>query len=258
MSSGADLFVICKQCGAEVSPYITECPYCGSRLRKRAPKLEKARRESERRERRLEGRLGRLRPNEIPGIRAEARPYATIALVLAGVVASLLWRSGAIEFSDLAVIDDTLTGQRWWHVLTAPFAYDNAGYMLVASSAIALFGWLLERDKGSAATLLVFVTGGAGGMAVAAALESGAGDLVAAGGNGAALALLSTWAVPDLLDRRRGEETESDLLGVAVLAGVLFLLPLAAEKADALVGLAGALAGLLLGWPMAALRRGRG
>ncbi len=39
MSPGPDLFVVCKQCGSEVSPYITECPYCGSRLRRRAPKL---------------------------------------------------------------------------------------------------------------------------------------------------------------------------------------------------------------------------
>ena len=39
MSSGADLFVVCKQCGSEVSPYITECPYCGHRLRRRAPDL---------------------------------------------------------------------------------------------------------------------------------------------------------------------------------------------------------------------------
>ena len=42
MSSGADLFVVCKQCGSEVSPYITECPYCGHRLRRRAPKLPRA------------------------------------------------------------------------------------------------------------------------------------------------------------------------------------------------------------------------
>jgi len=34
-----DLFVVCKKCGSEVSPYITECPYCGNRLRKRAPKI---------------------------------------------------------------------------------------------------------------------------------------------------------------------------------------------------------------------------
>jgi len=41
--SPADLFVVCKNpdCGAEVSPYVTECPYCGTRLRKRAPKLDK-------------------------------------------------------------------------------------------------------------------------------------------------------------------------------------------------------------------------
>ena len=35
-----DLNVVCKHCGSEVSPYITECPYCGQRLRKRAPKLK--------------------------------------------------------------------------------------------------------------------------------------------------------------------------------------------------------------------------
>ena len=41
--SRADLFLVCKNpdCGAEVSPYVTECPYCGTRLQKRAPKLEK-------------------------------------------------------------------------------------------------------------------------------------------------------------------------------------------------------------------------
>jgi len=72
MSSGADLFVVCKQCGSEVSPYITECPYCGSRLRKRAPKLEKARKQEERRRRRADApRLGRLRAGEIPGIRGD-------------------------------------------------------------------------------------------------------------------------------------------------------------------------------------------
>ena len=40
-TGGPDLFVICKNCGSEVSPYITECPYCGNRLRKRAPKLDR-------------------------------------------------------------------------------------------------------------------------------------------------------------------------------------------------------------------------
>ena len=35
--SQPDLFVVCKNCGSEVSPYVTECPYCGQRVRKRAP-----------------------------------------------------------------------------------------------------------------------------------------------------------------------------------------------------------------------------
>src|SRR3977135_2568609 len=91
MSSGADLFVVCKQCGSEVSPYITECPYCGSRLRKRAPKLEKARKQEERRRRRADApRLGRLRSGEIPGLRADTRPYAPSGLVLLSVVASAI------------------------------------------------------------------------------------------------------------------------------------------------------------------------
>ena len=43
MAPGPELFVVCKSCGSEVSPYITECPYCGARLRKRAPKIERDR-----------------------------------------------------------------------------------------------------------------------------------------------------------------------------------------------------------------------
>ena len=39
--SDTELSVVCKSCGSEVSPYVTECPYCGTRLRKRAPKLER-------------------------------------------------------------------------------------------------------------------------------------------------------------------------------------------------------------------------
>ncbi len=41
MAQAPDLFVVCKTCNNEVSPYITECPYCGTRLRKRAPKIER-------------------------------------------------------------------------------------------------------------------------------------------------------------------------------------------------------------------------
>ena len=72
-TGGPDLFVICKNCQAEVSPYITECPYCGSRLRKRAPKLDREGRPTERKRRTPSPSLPRLRRGEIPGISPRRR-----------------------------------------------------------------------------------------------------------------------------------------------------------------------------------------
>ena len=88
MASGPDLFVVCKSCGSEVSPYITECPYCGTRLRKRAPKLERG--GTPKPPRKARPRLAPLRSGEIPGIRPDRRPYATIMLVVAAVLVTLL------------------------------------------------------------------------------------------------------------------------------------------------------------------------
>src|SRR3981081_2753907 len=97
-TGGPDLFVICKNCGSEVSPYITECPYCGNRLRKRAPKIDRQGRVTERRRRRPPTpALPRLKRGEIPGIRAESRPYATITLVLLGLVGAVLWRTALVD-----------------------------------------------------------------------------------------------------------------------------------------------------------------
>src|ERR1700741_2485400 len=98
MSTGnPDLFVICRSCGNEVSPYITECPYCGNRLRKRAPKIERDGTVSEPRKARkgrnaAAPRLSRFRCGEIPGIRGDmgARPYATIVLVTLSLFGYLL------------------------------------------------------------------------------------------------------------------------------------------------------------------------
>src|ERR687893_2336249 len=93
MASGPDLFVVCKSCGSEVSPYITECPYCGTRLRKRAPKLERG--GTPKSPRKSRPRLAPLRAGEIPGIRPDRRPYVTIGLVLASVVITLIGLMGA-------------------------------------------------------------------------------------------------------------------------------------------------------------------
>jgi membrane associated rhomboid family serine protease len=256
MSSGADLFVVCKTCGSEVSAFVTECPYCGTRLRKRAPKLDRggapprrARRPALPRLRRDRPRLGRLRRGELPGIRYDTRPFATIVLVVAGVGVALASQAGLVALRDVAVFGPL--EREWWRVLTAPFAYDNSGYLLCASVGVGLFGWLLERRHGAWAPILVFAAGGCGGMLVANAVEA---IPVALGGNGAALAMLGAWVVPDLQERRHGE-TDSDLIGVAVIAAVLLLLPLAVPSANPIAGVAGGLIGLVLGLPLAALSR---
>jgi membrane associated rhomboid family serine protease len=255
-SGGPDLFVICKSCGSEVSPYITECPYCGTRLRKRAPKIDRdgKPKESRRRRRRRHAlpSLPPLRAGEIPGIAPDRRAYATLALVIAAFGVTIAWKAGAISLLDIAIVGKP--GHEWWRLFTAPFAYDNTGYEFAAVGAIALFGWLMERRHGFLIVALVFLAGGAGGMLVAAASES---VPIATGGNGAALALLGAWVIPDLLDLRRGGEIEGDLIGVAVIAAVLLLIPLPVEDADWLAGLAGFGIGLGLGMPLARLGRYR-
>src|ERR1700754_4467516 len=89
MSSGPDLYLVCKSCGAEVSPYITECPYCGTRIQKRAPKLDRGGVPKAPRRARQRPQLPRLRPGEIPGIRADRRPWASWLLVLASVLVTV-------------------------------------------------------------------------------------------------------------------------------------------------------------------------
>src|ERR1700691_2619782 len=97
-TGGPDLFVVCKNCGSEVSPYITECPYCGTRLRKRAPKIDRDGRITERASRRPTATsLTRLRRGEIPAIRPERHPYATLVLVALGIVGCLIWRTSVIS-----------------------------------------------------------------------------------------------------------------------------------------------------------------
>jgi membrane associated rhomboid family serine protease len=249
VASGPELFVVCKKCNSEVSPYVTECPYCGTRLRKRAPKLEKGGppRAARRRER---PKLTRLKPGEIPGVRADRRPYATISLVLVSVLASLAFRSGLVNLSHIAdlVALSPLDG-KYWTLVTQLFLYvGSTGYEIAALGTIFLFGWLLERRHGIWAPLLVFFVGGLAGSALVLAADPGAGTI---GANSSALALLAAWTMRDVLARRRGEEDDADLLGVLAIAVVLVLLPLAAVEPHSLAGLGGGVAGILLGLVLA-------
>jgi membrane associated rhomboid family serine protease len=248
MSSGPDLYLVCKSCGAEVSPYITECPYCGTRIQKRAPKLDRGGVAKGGKRARTRPQLPRLRPNEIPGIRPDRRPWAVWGLVLGSVLLTVALKSGLVSYLDTGygfAFDDP------WRPFTTLFTYSATGYEVAAVGAVALFGLLLERRHGWWAPLLVFFICGAGGAYVG--VEVGQAGL-AFGANGAALGLLATWAMRDVLGRRHGREDESDLLGVLAIAAVLVLLPLATDEASGLAGVTGGVLGILLGLVLARLR----
>jgi hypothetical protein len=245
-TGGQELFVVCKNCGSEVSPYITECPYCGQRLRKRAPKIDRHGRIAERASRRPPApSLPRLRRGEIPGIRHESRPYATSLMVVLGIAGCLVWRTSAVNLGNLVVIGHLQ--RSWWHVLTASFVYDNTGYAFVALTVIAIYGSLMERRHGPVIVAALALVGGAGGMALAGQWTTS----VALGGNGAALALLCGWVVPDLIDLAHKREVDGDVLATGVLAAVMVLMPVAAPDASWVTAGVGVVAGLALGYVLA-------
>ncbi|MHB1569729.1 MAG: rhomboid family intramembrane serine protease [Solirubrobacteraceae bacterium] len=252
-AGGPDLFVICKSCGSEVSPYITECPYCGNRLRKRAPKLDRDQRVAEPKQRRgAPPLLTRLRADEIPGIRGDSRPLATGALVLAGLAGALLWQTSVSQYLFLLGKPGSgAPGSQWWRIFTAAFAYDNVGYAFVVLAAIALFGWLLERRHGSTVVLVLFLLGGVGGIAATGEVLTTAYQT---GAVGAAIALLVAWAIPDLFTLLRRGEIEGDLIGAAAIALTVAAMPLAVPDASWVALGVGAAAGIVVGLPLAALR----
>jgi membrane associated rhomboid family serine protease len=247
--SQPDLFVVCKNCGSEVSPYITECPYCGQRIRKRAPKLDRSGGEPQPK-RRGRARLPRLRSEEIAGIAPDTRPYATFALLLACVAGLVVW---AIDpFLKIGYIiappqDDV------WRWFVAPFLHaDQLGYAFVALVPVGIFGTLLERRFGPLVPVLLFVLCGAAGAGLAVTLEvpplfEDPTEYAILGANGAALGMLCAWLVDDRMAARRGEERDNDLLGVYVIAVVLVLLSVTTEAANIGVAVGGAAVGALLG-----------
>jgi membrane associated rhomboid family serine protease len=215
-------------------------------LRKRAPKLDRNGRIAERTHRRPQApSLPRLRRGEIPGIRHESHPFATTALVILGIAGCLVWRTSAISFGNLVVYGNPES--QWWRVFTAPFVYDNTGYAFVALTIIGIYGWLFERRHGPVVVIALALIGGAGGVALAGRATTS----LILGGNGAAMALLCAWAVPDLLDLARKREVDGDLIGTGVLAAVMLLMPIATPDASVIASGVGVAAGLILGYLLA-------
>ncbi len=268
MAGPPDLFVVCKNCGSEVSPYITECPYCGKRLQKRAPKIERdASGESA-------PQLGRRalkaatppkppKPQREPRPRRglprneDGRPVVTIALVVLGMFGFVL-----LAFTDRSQVGlFGPPGSEVWRIFTSPFIHIGSWGQFATLLALALFGVLLEKRHGPLLVAALWAVSAWGGAALVAAVDD---FPVAFGANGGALAFLAAWSVPVLLRRRRepGEDDEADMLGVLVIGVVVAALPLATPIIPELRGvfeypgpsplaaawglLVGALAGLVL------------
>jgi membrane associated rhomboid family serine protease len=247
--SQPDLFVVCKNCGSEVSPYVTECPYCGQRVRKRAPKIERGEdepRRSRRRSRRTRTRtLPRLRRGEIPGVRVDTRPYGTIFLILVAVAAMVARSTGEVTVRDLGAVYGGLPfNDDWWRLVAAPFVHDNAGYAFIALLAVGVFGTALEQRFNWFVTVAIFLAAGAAGVGLVVGLD--AGDVW--GANAAALGLLSAWAVEWRLTRN---DPDTDRIGLWVFAAVLFGLSAAWPPANIVAAVGGALVGSIAGFALA-------
>src|SRR5690349_10029395 len=136
--SAPELSVVCKNCGSEVSPYVTECPYCGQRVRKRAPRLDRGEPAEEpgkkRRPRKMPS-LGRIRRDEIPGIAPDTRPYGTMALIAVAIAANIAIATDQVSYFDLGAI---VPGHNEvWRYFATPFLHANAGYELITLGTVA-------------------------------------------------------------------------------------------------------------------------
>ena len=246
--SSPDLFVVCKNCGSEVSPYVTECPYCGKRVRKRAPNIGP---DGEA----IEGRRGRTRrrpPARSAHERPEpsdGRPLATIGVIVLSALATLILSTGFVSILDVGLLGPP--GNELWLTLSTLFANPGPGYLFVVMLAVGVFGISLERRFGLFAVLVVFLLTGLAGSFAAIGIES----YPAYGANSAALGLAFAWLLETRVSLARGADREPDMIGFGVMVAVLALLPFAEPSASFVAGAGGAAAGALLGLLLGSLRR---
>lgn len=252
--SETELSVICKNCGSEVSPYVTECPYCGTRLRKRAPKLE---RRGDALEAKSPGKRRRRfrRPGRPSFAVSTERPYATIAVILASAALLLIQKASGAGLDAYGGLIVPFEGD-WWRYLTAPFAYLDVGYLFVVAVGLAIFGTGLERRLGTVPTAFLLLACGALSMLAAGGVAEAQNEVtVIAGGNGIALGALAAWFAIRRAEARGAIHEDYDAIGVAVAAAVLLVLPLFAPTADFFAGIAGGAVGAIAGMAAAAFHR---
>lgn len=290
MSGAAELFTVCGSCGQQVSTFVTECPYCGNRLRKRAPKLDRKDGDLEALFAQLDSdddvaplhsptpppkkpwsarfhRSGKGGPKgavrgKAPAARrlrqatrtdsGDARPWATIAIVLV----SLIGLPVTVAIGQEQVwLTGTLDGGSAWRLLTSSVTYVGVWHALGVLTCLGVFGWLWERRAGPIGSLLVlgtFLVAGVGGLAVASLVDA---NEVQTGAVGAAVALATAWIVAELRARRRNDSIDGDLLGASVLLAVALLVSTVTPAGAPIAGVWGLVIGTLLGLGLSAARR---
>jgi len=246
--SETELQVVCKSCGAEVSPFVTECPYCGTRLRKRAPDLEE--RDGElapqrsRREKIRDGSARLPRPGLPPG------PWATgLVLVVSAVllIVRLMLGDDPSRFGAVGAPSPA----DWWRFLLAPLVYEGVGYLFAAGLAIAFFGAAVEQRLGTVPMVALLVACGSLGILGAYAIADQRGVVeVLAGGNGAALGVIAAWWIVRRSEARRSVEPDSvewapALIAAAVILGLTLVQDTAGLFAAIIGGATGALAAVI-------------
>jgi len=225
--------IICPSCSAEVSPYVTECPYCGKRVQKRAPKLGSAEPPKKKKKREPKTRRG------IPRIElSDGRLLAVPALVAVAVALSVLVRAGVVKSTTVGVIGH-LNGD-WAKLLTAPFANSNVAYGFVVLVAFAIFGSQIEKkfSSGALAVIMIWLVSGALG----AWLSAETLIVFAAGALAPAIAVTVACGMSAVEDRRDGGD--ADLAGPGVVLAVLLLMPPLVVGATWMEVLAGAIVGV--------------
>lgn len=285
MSGAAELFTVCGSCGQQVSTFVTECPYCGNRLRKRAPKLDRKDGDLEALFAQLESdeeaplhsptpppkkpwtARFRRKPKETAKPRlvaprrplrratsspAETRPWVTIAIVLISLIGLPVTVAIGQEQVWLA---GTLDGGSAWRLLTSSLTYVGTWHALGVLTCLGVFGWLWERRLERLGWLLVlgtFLVAGVGGLALASLVDA---NEVQTGAVGAAGALATAWIVAELRARRRNESIDGDLLGASVLLAVAVLVSAVTPAGAPIAAAWGLVVGVLLGVALSAARR---
>lgn len=234
---------------------MTECPYCGTRIRKRAPKLERVGDEvrvregrGDRRRRKAAERRNRLADRSAYTQDLAHKPVATAAALVVPAALLVVERASNLTVLDLGAIVGPV-GDEWWRYFTAPFVYSQIGYLFACAIAIAIFLPAVERRVGSVAAVLLVLGTGSLGMLAADGLDSTFGDgiFVAAGENGIALGVVAAWLVLRDAERRADPTEEYDRVAVAVVFAVLLLLPVVDDFASVWAGLVGGLVGAACG-----------